>query len=409
MGILGQGAIILSRAFLTAGFCIWLICGPNSKTVAAHDVRSADASAAAEQRLLGDDDEAARFAACQPFTREIVVEGAVEGSFDASLAAAGMPAAEMLEVQRALAASIDLGREVAAGDHFYIRYKKMFTAEGAPIGVGRVIWAEVVTRTRAPIAIHRFRPLGGIERFWLTNGEAATAPSMRMPLDAVVVSSGFGMRADPFDQPPPNAREKRPPMGGPERSAGGVSGKGLPVNAATARGIALGLLPRPGFTPQAQGAHALFMHEGIDLAAPIGTPIYAASDGVVVGAGPNAGYGNWVRIDHLRKLSTVYGHLSEFAPGLQEGLHISRGELIGFVGSTGRSTGPHLHFEILSNGKAVDPLVYSEIKREQLGGADLERFRNQVKHARAERDLETTAGIHNSVPGIAYFTDISTR
>jgi len=70
---------------------------------------------------------------------------------------------------------------------------------------------------------------------------------------------------------------------------------------------------------------------------------------------------------------------------------------------------PHLHFEILSNGKAVDPLVYSEIKREQLGGADLERFRNQVKHARAERDLETTAGIHNSVPGIAYFTDISTR
>ena len=93
MGILGQGAIILSRAFLTAGFCIWLICGPSSKTVAAHDVRSADASAAAEQRLLGDDDEAARFAACQPFTREIVVEGAVECSFDASLAVLREPAA----------------------------------------------------------------------------------------------------------------------------------------------------------------------------------------------------------------------------------------------------------------------------------------------------------------------------
>ena len=194
MGILGQGAITLSRAFLTAGFCIWLICGPNSKTVAAHDVRSADASAAAEQRLLGDDDEAARFAACQPFTREIAVEGAVEGSFDASLAAAGMPAAEMLEAQRALAASIDLGREVAAGDHFYIRYKKMFTAEGAPIGVGRVIWAEVVTRTRAPIAIHRFRPLGGIERFWLTNGEAATAPSMRIATRSCASSSARAPR-----------------------------------------------------------------------------------------------------------------------------------------------------------------------------------------------------------------------
>ena len=379
-----------------AGFVVWSTCGLNSQSFAADDVRPAEASAA-EQRLLGDVDEAARFAACQPFTREIAVEGSVEGSFDASLAAAGMPAAEMLEARRALAASIDLGREVAAGDHFYIRYRKMFTAEGAPIGVGRVMWAEVVTRARGNIAIHRFRPPGGIERFWLANGEAATAPSMRMPLNSVVVSSGFGMRADPFDQPPPNAREKRPPMGGPERPAGGVTGKGLPINAATARGIALGLLPRPGFGPQPPGGHALFMHEGIDLAAPTGTPVYAASDGVVVGAGPNAGYGNWIRIDHLRKFSTVYGHLSEFAPGVQEGLHVNRGELIGFVGSTGRSTGPHLHFEILSNSKAVDPLSHPEIKREKLGGADLERFRNQVKHAHAERDLETTAGIHNSV------------
>jgi murein DD-endopeptidase MepM/ murein hydrolase activator NlpD len=185
-------------------------------------------------------------------------------------------------------------------------------------------------------------------------------------------------------------------MGGPERPAGGVTGKGLAINAATARGIALGLSPQPGFRPY-PGPHALFMHEGVDLAAPTGTPVYAASDGVVVGAGPNAGYGNWIRIDHLRKFSTVYGHLSEFAPGVQEGLHVNRGELIGFVGSTGRSTGPHLHFEILSNSKAVDPLSNPEIKREQLGGADLERFRNQVKQAHAERDLETTGGIHNSV------------
>jgi len=378
-----------------AGFVAWLTCGLSPESFAANDVRPAEAIAA-EQRLLGEADEAARFAACQPFTRDIAVEGSVEGSFDASLAAAGMPAAEMLEARRVLAASIDLGREVAAGDHFYIRYRKMFTAEGAPIGVGRVMWAELVTRARGNIAIHRFRSPGGGERFWLANGEAATAPSMRMPLDSVVVSSGFGMRADPFDQPPPNAREKRPPMGGPERPAGGVTGKGLAINAATARGIALGLSPQPGFRPY-PGPHALFMHEGVDLAAPTGTPVYAASDGVVVGAGPNAGYGNWIRIDHLRKFSTVYGHLSEFAPGVQEGLHVNRGELIGFVGSTGRSTGPHLHFEILSNSKAVDPLSNPEIKREQLGGADLERFRNQVKQAHAERDLETTGGIHNSV------------
>ena len=93
------------------------------------------------------------------------------------------------------------------------------------------------------------------------------------------------------------------------------------------------------------------MHEGVDLAAPTGTPIYAASDGSVVGAAPNGGYGNWIRIDHTGKLSTVYGHLSEFAPGIKKGVQVSQGDLIGFVGNTGRSTGPHLHFEILINGK----------------------------------------------------------
>jgi murein DD-endopeptidase MepM/ murein hydrolase activator NlpD len=65
--------------------------------------------------------------------------------------------------------------------------------------------------------------------------------------------------------------------------------------------------------------------------------------------------GNWIRIDHPRRLSTVYGHLSEFAPGIKEGTQVSQGDLVGFVGNTGRSTGSHLHFEILRNGKAVDP------------------------------------------------------
>ena len=130
------------------------------------------------------------------------------------------------------------------------------------------------------------------------------------------------------------------------------------------------------------------MHDGADLVAPTGTPVYAASDGVVIGAAPNGGYGNWIRIDHQGKLSTVYGHLSSFAPGIQEGARVSQGELIGFVGNTGRSSGAHLHFEILSNGKAVDPLAYPELKRAQLRGADLERFRKQIKNALAERERE---------------------
>jgi murein DD-endopeptidase MepM/ murein hydrolase activator NlpD len=388
------GSEELSRASLIAAFTAWCICGPTSTGIAADDMRPQEARAA-EQRLLGSDNETARFAACQPFTREIAVEGTVKGPFDSSLAKAGVPAVAMLEVRQSLSTVIDLGREVADGDRFYLRYEQAFTAESSPIGVARVLWAEIVTKAKGPFAIHRYRPLVGAERFWLANGEAATTPSMRLPLDAVTVSSGFGLRTDPFDQPPlPATLGKRTPMGGPDQPSGGVSGKGAVLNNATRLGIALGLAPQPSQkTASSRGFHALFMHEGIDLAAPTGTPIYAAADGVVVGAAPNAGYGNWIRIDHPRNLSTIYGHLSEFAPGIKEGIQVSRDELIGFVGSTGHSTGPHLHFEILTNGKAVDPLTSSEIKHDQLRGADLERFRNQVKRARAVREREMNTAL----------------
>jgi murein DD-endopeptidase MepM/ murein hydrolase activator NlpD len=383
----------LSRASFIVTVGALLICGPTSRVIAADDAPLEEARAA-EQRLLGSDEEATRFAACQPFTREIAGEGAIQESFDASLRDAGVPAAARLETQRALATAVDFGRDVAAGDRFYVRYEQTFTALGAPIGVGRVLWLEVVTRAKGPVAIHRFRPSGGAERFWQANGEAATAPAMRLPLGAVTVSSGFGMRADPFDQPPPSKSiGKRAPMGGPDQPAGGVSGKGSALNAATPRGIALGLAPSPALKAPPRGFPAVFMHEGIDLAAPSGTPIHAASDGIVVGATLNGGYGNWIRIDHPRKFSTVYGHLSEFAPGIKEGTEVSQGDLIGFVGNTGRSTGPHLHFEILSNGKAVDPLSFPEIKQEQLRGADLKRFLDQVERAVAERDRETALAL----------------
>ena len=110
----------------------------------------------------------------------------------------------------------------------------------------------------------------------------------------------------------------------------------------------------------------MFLHEGVDLAAPTGTPIYAAADGTVSGAGPNGGYGNWIRIEHSASHATVYGHLSAFASGIAAGVAVKEGQVIGFVGSTGRSTGPHLHFEIVINGRAVDPLAYPGIRRTQL-------------------------------------------
>ncbi|MGZ5904301.1 MAG: M23 family metallopeptidase [Reyranella sp.] len=409
----------------------------------------------AEARLLGSADEDARYLACQPFTRQIAASGVIGRSFDAALAEAGLPAAATLEARRAFATSIDLGRDVAASDQFYVRYERAFTAEGTPLGVGRVMWAELRTKAKGTIALHRFRPQGGVEQLWLASGEAATPPSIRLPLDAVTVSSGFGLRADPLDKPsgsavamgplpdpaksvpaayvevPVPASEKpvAPPPAEPVKPArrqmhgsfmpGSPGFTGFTMNsrpsldgtdlqrivaerdaearraAAAARAAAEASTDNE--PPKQQTAIAapaprvvrpLFMHDGADLVAPTGTPVYAASDGVVIGAAPNGGYGNWIRIDHQGKLSTVYGHLSSFAPGIQEGARVSQGELIGFVGNTGRSTGAHLHFEILSNGKAVDPLAYPELKRAQLRGADLERFRKQVKNALAERERE---------------------
>jgi murein DD-endopeptidase MepM/ murein hydrolase activator NlpD len=127
----------------------------------------------------------------------------------------------------------------------------------------------------------------------------------------------------------------------------------------------------------------MVMHEGVDLVAEHGTPVHAAGDGVVLGAEPRGGYGNWIEIEHepgarAPKLATVYGHLSGFAPGIEPGVRVKQGDVIGYVGSTGRSTGPHLHFEILENGRPTDPVSSLALRREQLRGEELLRFRKRV-------------------------------
>jgi murein DD-endopeptidase MepM/ murein hydrolase activator NlpD len=99
---------------------------------------------------------------------------------------------------------------------------------------------------------------------------------------------------------------------------------------------------------------------------------------MVTGARPNGGYGNWIEISHEGEYQTVYGHLSAFASGVVEGVWVERGQLIGFVGSTGRSTGPHLHFELLHHGASTNPVVHPAVRRPRLRGGDLERFRRQV-------------------------------
>ena len=361
-----------------------------------------------EDGMLGDGLEEERLQAYLPYVRQLGVAGVISGgSFEASAVAAGVPAPAMLDAVQALETSVDLGKEMRDGDKFYVRYEQTFTQFGAPLDVGRVLWMELRT-PRGVMAIHRFRGRDNTERFWMASGQAATPPSFRLPLDTVSISSGFGLRADPFDQPPRPHGGKPQGAGGPQRPPG--LPPGLPTGGTTdmpRAGLGPGFAASPGasaygsssyggfrappayaLSARPSSSRSLFMHEGVDLVAPTGTPVVAAADGLVVGAGPNGRYGNWIRIEHGGKLATVYGHLSGFAPNLQPGSIVSRGDVIGYVGSTGRSTGAHLHFELQVDGKPVNPITHPELKRAQLRGPEFERFRKQVAASLVERELE---------------------
>jgi murein DD-endopeptidase MepM/ murein hydrolase activator NlpD len=103
------------------------------------------------------------------------------------------------------------------------------------------------------------------------------------------------------------------------------------------------------------------MHLGVDWAAPRGTPVRAAGHGMVVAAGPWGSYGHYLRIDHGGRVATAYAHLDRFAPGLRSGHLVRQGDVIGAVGSTGRATGPHLHYELLIADRQVDPLALAPV------------------------------------------------
>jgi len=164
------------------------------------------------------------------------------------------------------------------------------------------------------------------------------------------------------------------------------------VNTPTPLGVAMGLNPAParafgGFKPPGASG-GLFMHEGVVLVASPGTPIAADAAGIVVGAEPKGRYGNWIEIAHEDKLATVYGHLSAFAPGIAPGVRVEQGDIIGFTGSTGRTTGPHLHFELLVNGRPTNPIANPATKHGMLRGPEMLQFKKVVARDLAERERE---------------------
>ncbi len=131
------------------------------------------------------------------------------------------------------------------------------------------------------------------------------------------------------------------------------------------------------------------MHKGVDFGAPIGTPIYAAGDGVIQQIGPFAGYGNYIRIKHTTQFGTAYGHISRFAGGLRVGSRVHQGQVIAYVGMTGRATGPHLHFELIKDGRQINPQSIKLPSGEKLQGKELKSFMALV--ANINRQLQEQA------------------
>ena len=203
---------------------------------------------------------------------------------------------------RVMSFSVDFQRDIQPGDQFELVYENAVDRlTGDVLTSGKLYYAGIILSGKR-FGFYRFTHPDGRVGWYDRNGESAVRTLMRTPVNGARLSSRYGMRRHPVT----------------------------------------------GFNA---------MHRGIDFAVPTGTPILAAGSGHIEMAGWNGSYGKYVRIRHNSTYKTAYAHLSRVEPGLRRGSAIQQGEVIGYVGSTGRSTGPHLHYEIMVNNRQVNPLT----------------------------------------------------
>ena len=244
-----------------------------------------------------------------------------DGAIESSLFEAGQDAAIPLDILsqtiKAFSYDVDFQREIQPGDRFEIVYERYEDERGELARTGGVLYAALIQNGVAK-EIYRFKPQDGTADYYNAKGENVRKELLRTPLDVVRITSTFGMRKHPI----------------------------------------------LGYSK---------MHKGVDFAATTGTPIFAAGDGVIAILGNQNGYGNYIRIKHNAQYATAYAHMSRFAKGLQQGSKVRQGDVIGYVGSTGMATGPHLHYEVLVDGTQINPMSVKLAGR-KLDGKELQRF-----------------------------------
>lgn len=232
----------------------------------------------------------------------------------------GAPDRAADSLAQAFAYDVDFEREVAPGTEFELMYDRVSDLRGQVVREGEPVFARMTTSSGRTIQLYRFQAPGAAQSEWFDAlGRSAKKFLMRTPINGARLTSGFGNRHHPI----------------------------------------------LGYTK---------MHAGVDFGAPVGTPILAAGDGVISRASVMGGYGNVVDVDHDGTWSSRYAHLSRFASGLKAGDRVTQGQVIAFSGNTGRSTGPHLHFEVRKNGQPINPMGIGVPTGRGLEGNQLARF-----------------------------------
>ncbi len=251
-------------------------------------------------------------------------EGVIRGNVSSAMRNAGVPAQVVGNFINIFSFSIDFRRDIKAGDKFKVQYEQNIAPNGNVVKYGDIVYASI-TLGKENIELYRFEDSKGNVDYYDEKGLALKKTLDKKPLafKNARISSRYGRRLHPI------FKDYR-------------------------------------------------THHGVDYAAPMGTKVYASGDGTITQAKWVGGYGYFVKIRHNSEYTTGYAHLKSFAKGIRPGVRVKQGQVIAYVGNTGRSTGPHLHFEVVKNGKKVDPLKIRAATGENLSGAKLAEFKKSV-------------------------------
>ncbi len=248
----------------------------------------------------------------------IFVRGEITTSLYEAMKQAGLSELIITEIIRVYSFDVDFQRDIYEGDYFEILFTRRKNDQGKTVQIDDPEY--LVLSSRGTPLVYYLYSNNEFSEYFDENGKGMTKSLMKTPINGARLSSNYGMRKHPI----------------------------LGYNK---------------------------MHKGVDFAAPTGTPIFAAGNGVVEFAGKNGSYGNYIRIRHDNIYKTAYAHLKGFKKGIYGGVRVKQGDIIGFVGSTGRSTGPHLHYEIIVNGKQVNPATLKLPSGRKLNDQQLEEFK----------------------------------